>query len=315
MPSKTVKTTRKGVSSASSVSEEFNGDFVAPHTRTPSSNRNGDRAATKASSSSPRKEPPPQRRPPPSPKTPASSSSDPDAYAADVLASSSSLDDDSDVFDPTTASDPESETAQRRPSRRSNASGMSTASSVVEALESDLDEEDEDIGLNYHAKSVSPKKRPSSSRSPAKKRATAISGGKRKRDEYSDVAPSDSEDDSDSEVVKIQAPSKSSRRGKGAMPKTSAKNTILTSQTAKKKKAERSDVDDSGEEGFTVVGRIVQAPTTNRGEHPTERPFTIAQREFYVVPPGQISQNTLDFLSKLVDPACNDREWFKLNGT
>jgi uncharacterized protein (TIGR02453 family) len=31
------------------------------------------------------------------------------------------------------------------------------------------------------------------------------------------------------------------------------------------------------------------------------------------VPPGQVSQNTLDFLAKLKDPACNDREWFKLH--
>ncbi|KAG8802227.1 hypothetical protein FRC17_006457, partial [Serendipita sp. 399] len=30
-------------------------------------------------------------------------------------------------------------------------------------------------------------------------------------------------------------------------------------------------------------------------------------------PPGQISQNTLDFLQKLKDPKYNDREWFKLH--
>ncbi|KAF8225576.1 hypothetical protein L208DRAFT_1305679 [Tricholoma matsutake] len=45
-----------------------------------------------------------------------------------------------------------------------------------------------------------------------------------------------------------------------------------------------------------VVGVIVKAPDSGR------------------VPPGQISQNTLDFLHKLKDPKCNDREWFKLHG-
>jgi uncharacterized protein (TIGR02453 family) len=54
-----------------------------------------------------------------------------------------------------------------------------------------------------------------------------------------------------------------------------------------------SDVD--LKEGQKVVGRVVQAPKTGW------------------VPPGQVSQNTLDFLMQLKDPACNDREWFKLH--
>ena len=29
-----------------------------------------------------------------------------------------------------------------------------------------------------------------------------------------------------------------------------------------------------------------------------------------LVPPGQISQNTLDFLAQLMKPECNDREWY-----
>ena len=32
------------------------------------------------------------------------------------------------------------------------------------------------------------------------------------------------------------------------------------------------------------------------------------------VPPGQISKNTLSFLTELKDPDHNDREWFKLHG-
>ena len=62
----------------------------------------------------------------------------------------------------------------------------------------------------------------------------------------------------------------------------------------KKKVAAESDIEfeDELKEGQEVVGVVVQAPKTGR------------------VPPGQISQNTLDFLTKLKNPACNDREWF-----
>ncbi|TFY67472.1 hypothetical protein EVG20_g3932 [Dentipellis fragilis] len=49
------------------------------------------------------------------------------------------------------------------------------------------------------------------------------------------------------------------------------------------------------EEGQEVVGVVVQAPKTGR------------------VPPGQVSQNTLNFLSELKNPEHNDREWFKLH--
>ncbi|KAH7915947.1 hypothetical protein BJ138DRAFT_1140810 [Hygrophoropsis aurantiaca] len=48
-------------------------------------------------------------------------------------------------------------------------------------------------------------------------------------------------------------------------------------------------------EGQEVVGVVVKAPKTGWA------------------PPGQVSKNTLDFLARLKDPACNDREWFKLN--
>ncbi|KAF8634987.1 hypothetical protein AX15_000602 [Amanita polypyramis BW_CC] len=48
-------------------------------------------------------------------------------------------------------------------------------------------------------------------------------------------------------------------------------------------------------EGQEVVGAVVKAPTTG------------------LVPPGRISRNTFDFLTKLKDPECNDRQWFKLH--
>lgn len=65
-----------------------------------------------------------------------------------------------------------------------------------------------------------------------------------------------------------------------------------------RKKTKRTDENEEYEElpdGQEIVGVVVQAPKTGQ------------------VPPGQISQNTLDFLNNLKDPACNDREWFKLN--
>ncbi len=45
------------------------------------------------------------------------------------------------------------------------------------------------------------------------------------------------------------------------------------------------------EEGQEVAGIVVQAPKTG------------------LVPPGQISANTFEFLGKLKDPKCNDRTW------
>jgi hypothetical protein len=270
MPSKPAKSTGKRAPNVSGASDASSGDFASPPAKTPSSNRKADRSsATKRPSSSPKKKPRPQRSPPPSPRSPTSSSSDPDAYAAEVLASSSSIGDDSDVFDPTKASDAESETAQRHFSRRSNASRMTTASSAVESpLESELDEEDLDIGLNYHAKRVSPKKRPSSSspaKYPTKRRSTVAPSKKRKRDEYSDVAPSDSEEDGGSAIVENEVPSKSRRSEKKAAVKSATKKTMSPRQPAKKKKNDDSDIDDD-EGRFTVVGKIVQAPTTGRGE-------------------------------------------------
>ncbi|KAG8744110.1 hypothetical protein FRC10_010791 [Ceratobasidium sp. 414] len=66
-------------------------------------------------------------------------------------------------------------------------------------------------------------------------------------------------------------------------------------KAVKKKDSRSEDEDVSDEDGPVIVGRIVKAPETGR------------------VPPGQISQNTLDFLMNLQDPAKNDREWFKLH--
>lgn len=58
-----------------------------------------------------------------------------------------------------------------------------------------------------------------------------------------------------------------------------------------------------------VVGVIVKAPDSGRGTYYSNKENKRTIYYYYIVPPGQISQNTLDFLHKLKDPKCNDREW------
>ncbi|KAJ7120959.1 hypothetical protein C8R44DRAFT_787066 [Mycena epipterygia] len=67
-------------------------------------------------------------------------------------------------------------------------------------------------------------------------------------------------------------------------------------RSPKKKKVVDTDEEEFDlQDGQEVVGVVVKAPKTG------------------IVPPGQISQNTFDFLTQLKDPKCNDREWFKLH--
>jgi hypothetical protein len=76
------------------------------------------------------------------------------------------------------------------------------------------------------------------------------------------------------------------------------KNASPKKKQSPRKKARRTDENDECEElneGQEIVGVVVQAPQTGQ------------------VPPGQISQNTLDFLTNLKNPACNDREWYFLS--
>lgn len=64
-------------------------------------------------------------------------------------------------------------------------------------------------------------------------------------------------------------------------------------RATKRRKAKESDEEEQLEldDGQEVVGVVAKAPKTGQ------------------VPPGQISKNTLDFLTKLKDPECNDRQW------
>ncbi|KAF8478830.1 hypothetical protein JB92DRAFT_1823346 [Gautieria morchelliformis] len=71
-------------------------------------------------------------------------------------------------------------------------------------------------------------------------------------------------------------------------------NTPLKKQR-RKQEEDQDEEDEDLPEGLTVVGEVVRAPTEGR------------------VPPGKISQNTLDFLKQLAKPEYNDREWFRLH--
>ncbi|KAH9171788.1 hypothetical protein EDB89DRAFT_1851971 [Lactarius sanguifluus] len=98
------------------------------------------------------------------------------------------------------------------------------------------------------------------------------------------------DDDSDPELKpsgKRKRPTPVKPRGvKGHTPK-------------RRKRAHSDDDEEEGDhdlkEGQELVGKVVRAPKTGK------------------VPPGQISQNSFDFLSQLKKPECNDREWFRLH--
>ncbi|KAG8855435.1 hypothetical protein FRB91_002235 [Serendipita sp. 411] len=150
---------------------------------------------------------------------------------------------------------------------------------------------------------------------PPRKRARKVSTSPEEGSEY--ASSSESEVESlNSEALDDETPppaSQNSRAGKNSRSHTSrgknadkrekkgAKSSISkvspskkeASSTKKRKRGASSEEEDNSD--TEVIGKIVQAPTTGR------------------VPPGQISQNTLDFLQKLKDPEYNDREWFKLH--
>lgn len=80
-----------------------------------------------------------------------------------------------------------------------------------------------------------------------------------------------------------------------------------------KKKRKVADDDDEGsdlelEEGQQIVGVVIDAPKTGQGASLSRAPLSAVDAS-PSVPPGQVSQNTLDFLAQLQNPECNDREW------
>lgn len=120
-----------------------------------------------------------------------------------------------------------------------------------------------------------------------------------------------SEDDLDSDAlddVDYDVATRKRKSGGNATKRSTPKKS-----PRKKRKAMDDDYeDDDLEEGQEIVGRIVEAPKTGRGA----RWWCLFCLEFLKfdiclpVPPGQISQNTLNFLKKLSNPEYNDRDWY-----
>ncbi|EKM57150.1 uncharacterized protein PHACADRAFT_92896 [Phanerochaete carnosa HHB-10118-sp] len=119
-------------------------------------------------------------------------------------------------------------------------------------------------------------------------------------DEQSDAYEDEEEvvsdaDSINSENLDDERETKPAKR-KRASAKSAKSSPKKTSSPRKKRKTSEEDEDTESElelqDGQEIVGRVVQAPKTGR------------------VPPGQISQNTLDFLAQLKKPECNDREWY-----
>ncbi|KAJ6580821.1 hypothetical protein B0H19DRAFT_928600 [Mycena capillaripes] len=119
------------------------------------------------------------------------------------------------------------------------------------------------------------------SRAKSKKATAATDSESETGAEYN----SDALDDTDSEGL-----------GKNQKKRKRKPETRKKIRAPKKKRTVDTDDEFDVQDGQEIVGVVVQAPKTG------------------LVPPGQISKNTLDFLTQLLDPKCNDREWFKLHG-
>ncbi|KAJ7805788.1 hypothetical protein B0H14DRAFT_2878515 [Mycena olivaceomarginata] len=125
--------------------------------------------------------------------------------------------------------------------------------------------------------SASPRKSAKKTVSTAKPKKAPVATGT-DDDESEDEYNSDALDDSDGEKTK-------KRKRK---PETKKK-----IRSPKKKKSDDTDDEFDLEDGQEIVGVVVQAPKTG------------------LVPAGQISQNTFDFLQKLRLPECNDHPVFR----
>ncbi|KIP10812.1 hypothetical protein PHLGIDRAFT_125316 [Phlebiopsis gigantea 11061_1 CR5-6] len=112
-----------------------------------------------------------------------------------------------------------------------------------------------------------------------------------------DEEPSEAES-INSDNLDDDPPAKPLKRKRGAASSSKSSPRKGASPRKKRKEPDHDDQQDSEyelEEGQEIVGRVVEAPKSGQ------------------VPPGQISQNTLNFLLQLKRPECNDREWFKLH--
>jgi len=97
---------------------------------------------------------------------------------------------------------------------------------------------------------------------------------------------------------------------KGEVKRRRKKASPAKSRKRRKGGSDEEESDLELKEGQEVVGKIVRAPKTGQGEPEFARIIINPPRSFpSTVPPGQISQNTFNFLIQLGRPECNDREW------
>lgn len=144
-------------------------------------------------------------------------------------------------------------------------------------------------------------------------------GGEEDEDEDMDEDEED-EDESDVDSDDLDGGGSKSKRKRGTPKKGSATKKVKVESGKKGKVAgktrvdgfeddEEDDMEVELEEGQEVAGRIYPAPKTGQGKLSAAR--SRDSQADKVVPPGRISQNTLNFLKNMQIPERNDRDWFR----
>lgn len=152
--------------------------------------------------------------------------------------------------------------------------------------DSDALDEDSDAGVKKRKSTA----RGSKSAPPTQNKKRKIEKADEDYDEEAEASASEKPYDSDALDEDSDGPTAKPKRKGRASATTSPKK---TQSPRKKKQVDNGDANyDDLEDGQEVVGVVVQAPKTGH------------------VPAGQISQNTFNFLNRLQDPVCNDREWY-----
>ncbi|KAJ7031573.1 hypothetical protein C8F04DRAFT_1362898 [Mycena alexandri] len=135
-----------------------------------------------------------------------------------------------------------------------------------------------------------------SSGSPAKKGSTSVSNSKQKKTGKKVKEALTIDDESETEYDSDALDDDSGDESKNKKKRKRKTESVKKTRSPKKKKTSDTDEEDFDlQDGQEIVGVVVKAPKTG------------------LVPAGQISQNTFDFLMQLKDPKRNDREWFKLH--
>ena len=150
---------------------------------------------------------------------------------------------------------------------------------------------------------MAPKSR-SKQKTAAQKRKRRDEPGSQDEGSNTDVQALDSDnldDDSDADTA---------RRGRKAGAERKKRPSAAKPRKRRREAAsEEEESDLELKEGQEVVGKIVRAPKTGQGGLRTSQHRAQLDPVLSLVPPGQISRNTFNFLTQLGEPACNDREW------